>query len=100
MVSPILSLNSMKIILTITSMDIRYTSVDQRLVMHLNLKHIATIVRSMDIEHNIVDPMQNLIGHLRGKEIHLSKVKKPIGNIPHGIIIIYLVNMVTLKQII
>ena len=98
MVSPILSQKSKDIALNVTIMDIRHMNVDQRIVtynLHLNLKDIVTIVRSMGIENKNANLMKKLIGHSRSKEM-LLKVTYSIGITILATIFICVVNMVML----
>ena len=53
----------------------------------------------MDIELMNADPKKNLTGHLKGKNMNLSKVTLTIGIIEHDIIVIIVDSMGTFQKI-
>ena len=58
-------------------------NVDQRKIMHLDLKDIVITVRNIDIELMNADQRKNLTRHLERKLVHLRKETLKIGITTH-----------------
>ena len=75
MVCKILNLSLMDIIFIARNKDIKYISVGQEWgmhLLHLDLKDIAIIIKSMGINHMNADLKQNLIRQIKGRFMHLT----------------------------
>ena len=102
-VCKILNLSLLVTILIARNKDTKHMNAGQRQMMHLlhlDLKGIVINVINMDINLMNVDPKKNLIGHLKGKHMHLNKVTLPIGITTHGIIFIIVESMGTFQRIV
>ena len=93
-----LNLSLLVTILIVRNKVIKHMNVDKRLekhLLHLDLRDIATTIKSMDIEHKNVYLRKNLIGKQKSKKMHLRKVTLMIGITLHDIVVIIVENTIT-----